>query len=123
MRALLAVVLATPLLAPAAGAQTSRGLFLQAQPDGSPLLPLPPARPGAPADPRAFQPAPTPNRDLYAPLGPRASNAPEFSPEMYTRKDTSRGDGLTQGSSSATSVERRARPAPGFSLHMPLQQQ
>ncbi len=123
MRALLAVVLATPLLAPAAEAQTSRGLFLQAQPDGSPLPPLPPARPGVPADPRVFQPAPTPNRDLYAPLGPRASNAPEFGPEVYTRKDTYRGEGLTQGSSNQTSVDRRARPAPGFSLRMPLQQE
>lgn len=123
MRVALTVVLAVPLLASAAGAQTSRGLFLQAQPDDSPLLPLPPARPGMPADPRAFQPAPTPNRDLYAPLGPRASNAPEFGPQVLTRKDTYRGEGLTQGSSNETSVDRRARPAPGFSLHMPLQQQ
>ena len=122
MRAALAILLTAPLLAPIAFAQTSRGLFLQAQPD-SPLPPLRPAQPGALPDPRAFQPAPTPNRDLYAPLGPRAGNAPEVGPGLFTRKDTYRGEGMTQGSSNETSVDRRARPAPGFSLHMPLQQQ
>jgi hypothetical protein len=122
MRPVVAALLVAPLLASAAAGQTARGLFLQAQPD-SPLLPVPPARPGAPPDPRVFQPAPTPNRDLYAPLGPRASNAPELAPEVYSRKDSYRGDGLTQGSSSENSVDRRAKPAPGFSLHLPLQQQ
>ncbi len=122
MRPVVAALLVVPLLAPAASAQTARGLFLQAQPD-SPLLPVPSARPGAPPDPRVFQPAPTPNRDLYAPLGPRSSNAAELGPELYTRKDTYRGEGMTQGSSNETSVDRRARPAPGFSLRMPLQQQ
>ena len=122
MRALLAVALAMPLLASVAGAQTSRGLVLQAQPNDSPLPRPPPARPGAPVDPRAFQPAPTPNRDLYEPLGPRASNAPELAPGVFTRQDTYRGEAMTQGSSSETSVDRKARPAPGFSLRMPLQQ-
>ena len=122
MKPLLAVVLAMPLLAPAAGAQTSRGLVLQAQPDNSPLPLRSPVRPGLPVDPRAFQPAPTPNRDLDEPLGPRASNAPELGPGVFTRKDAYRGEALTQGSSSETSVDRRAHPAPGFSLRMPLQQ-
>ena len=121
----LALLMATPLLAAllAEGvqAQTTRGLFLQAQPD-SPLLPAPPARPGAPPDPRVFQPAPTPNRDLYAPLGPRASNAPELGPEVYSRKDSYRGEGLNSGASNEGSLDRRTKPAPGFSLHMPLQQ-
>ena len=127
MRGVLAILLAAPLLAPVAYAQTllaqtSRGLSLEAQPD-SPLLPLPPARPGARPDPRAFQPAPTPNRDLYAPLGPRASNAPGLMPEVYSRKDSRRGEGLNAGASNEGAVDRRTMPAPGFSLHMPLQQQ
>ena len=122
MKALFALMLAVMSLATAAGAQTPRGLVLQAQPDASPLPPLSPARPGAPADPRAFQPAPTPNRDLYEPLGPRASNSPELGPGVFTRKDTYRGEAMTQGSSNETSVDRRAHPAPGFSLRMPLQQ-
>ena len=119
---LAAPLLAVPLLVKGVQAQTSRGLFLQAQPD-APLLPLPPARPGAPLDPRVFQPAPTPNRDLYAPLGPRASNSPEFGPEVYSRKDSRRGEGLNAGASNEGSLDRRTMPAPGFSLHMPLQQQ
>ena len=119
---LAAPLLAAPLLAKGAQAQNTRGLFLQAQPE-APLLPLPPARPGAPLDPRVFQPAPTPNRDLYAPLGPRAGTAPELMPEVYSRKDSRRGEGLNAGASNEGSLDRRTTPAAGFSLHMPLQQQ
>ena len=119
---LAAPLLAVPLVVRGAQAQSTRGLFLQAQPE-APLLPLPPARPGAPPDPRVFQPAPTPNRDVYAPLGPRASTAPELAPEVYSRKDSRRGEGVNAGASNEGSLDRRTMPAAGFSLHMPLQQQ
>jgi len=115
------LTLAALFAAPAAVAQ-GRGIVLQAQPPAAPF-------PGTPAGPRIgpapnrFQPAPTPNRDYDAPAAPRAGNAPQFKPGLFTRGETYRGDGFSRGSTSDSEVQRRARPAPGFSLRMPLQQQ
>lgn len=117
MLAALLVLASMPVLA-----QAPRGIVLQAQPT-SPLLPVLPAPLRLQPAPGEFQPAPTPNRDVDAPLGPRASNAPQVSPGLFTRKDQYRGDGYARGSTSETDVERRAKPAPGFNLRLPLQQQ
>lgn len=104
-----------------------RGLNLQATPhgQGSVLLPLPPTPPRVrqPSAGPSYDPAPTPNRDLDAPLGPRASGAPELAPGLFTRGQQFRGDGYSAGSSAQSEQERRARPGAGFKLRMPLQQQ
>ncbi len=120
MRAAL-LALAALSAAPAALAQ-GRGVVLQAQPPAAPFPGVPAGRRVGPA-PNAFQPAPTPNRDYDAPAAPRAGNATEFKPGLFTRGETYRGDGFSRGSTSESDVQRRARPAPGFSLRMPLQHQ
>ena len=121
MRSSLAALLVV-LMAPAAAAQAQRGIVLQAQPS-SPLLPVPPTRPRAAPAPGGYEPAPTPNRDVDAPLGPRASNAPQVGPSLFTRKDLYRGDGYARGSTSETEVEKRVKPGAGFNLRLPLQPQ
>ena len=122
--AVLAPVLAV-ILAPGPGYAQQRGLNLQATPRDSALLPLPPApprvRPSSPGP--TYDPAPTPNRDLDAPLGPRASGAPELAPGLFTRGQQYRGDGYSAGSTAQAEQERRARPGAGFKLRMPLQGQ
>jgi len=105
---------------PAAFAQ-GRGIVLQAQPPAS-TLPGVRVPPAAGPPPGAFQPAPTPNRDFEAPVGPRAGNAPQVGPGIFTRKELYRGEGFARGSTSETEVEKRVRPGAGFSLRMPLQQ-
>lgn len=115
------------VLASGPGYAQQRGFNLQATPQGqgSVLLPLPPAPPRIrpPSSGPSYDPAPTPNRDLDAPVGPRASNAPELAPGLFTRGQQYRGDGYSAGSSAQSEQERRARPGAGFKLRMPLQQQ
>ncbi|GAC1344482.1 MAG: hypothetical protein NVSMB18_22160 [Acetobacteraceae bacterium] len=89
-------------------------------PEDTSLLPAPapPPRRIVPASP--YQPAPLPNRDLNAPLGPRASNAPSVAPKLFTRSDQYRGDGYAPGSTAQIEQERRVKPGAGFNLRMPL---
>jgi hypothetical protein len=100
-----------------------RGLNLQASPPSSPLLPLPPAPPGAKRSRPNYDVAPTPNRDLDAPTGPRANAAPELEPGLFTRGQQYRGEGYSSGSSAQAEQERRIRPGAGFKLHLPFQSQ
>ncbi len=118
------MTLALAVLGVVPGAWAQRGgIVLQAQPPASPTLPGT-AGPSGPAPRvRSFEPAPTPNRDYEAPAGPRASNAPQVAPGLFTRKDVYRGEGFSRGSTSESDTERRVKPAPGFSLRMPLQPQ
>lgn len=112
-------------LLPSPGRAQNRGLNLQATPQGSLLLPLPPAPPrGGPSPPLPnYDPAPTPNREIDAPQGPRAGNSTELAPGLFTRGQQYRGDGYSPGSSAQAEQERRARPGAGFKLRMPLQQE
>jgi len=118
------VVVALLLLLSVPAWPQHRGLNLQATPQRSPLLPLPPAPPsGGPPSAPSFDLAPTPNRDLDAPSGPRASTAPELAPGIFTRSQQYRGEGYSTGSSAQSEQERRLRPGAGFKLRMPLQQE
>ncbi len=108
--------------APAAALGQGRGIVLQAQPQASPLLPIPSTPQSSPTS-REFQPAPLPNRDYEAPAGPRASNSAELAPGVFTRKELYRGEGFSPGSTSAAETDRRAKPGAGFNLRMPLQSQ
>lgn len=118
-------IIALILLMPSPGWAQRRGLNLQATPQGSPLLPVPPAPPSASPPPPGpnYDVAPTPNRELAAPLGPRASTAPELEPGIFTRGNQYRGEGYSAGSSAQSEQERRARPGAGFKLRLPLQPQ
>ena len=126
MRHFAAVVapLSLVLLLPAPALPQHRGLNLQARPP-SPLLPLPPTPPGtAAAGPSSpYDVAPTPNRDLDAPAGPRTGAAPELAPGIFTRSEQYRGEGYSAGSSAQAEQERRVRPGAGFKLRLPLQSQ
>ena len=107
------------------GRAQQRGLNLQAAPQGSLLLPRPPTPPSTTPSPSGpnYDLAPTPNRDIDAPQGPRASNAPALAPGIFTRGQQYRGEGYSAGSSAQAEQERRALPGAGFKLRMPLQQQ
>lgn len=119
------LVLTLALVVPALGWAQQRGLNLQAIPRQSPLLPVPPTPPRrGPAQPGPnYDPAPTPNREIDAPQGPRASNAPDLAPSLFTRGQQYRGEGFSAGSSPQAEQERRARPGAGFKLRLPLQQE
>lgn len=119
-----AVVIAPLLLLSMPAWPQHRGLNLQATPQRSPLLPLPPAPPSSgPSSMPDYDLAPTPNRDLDAPSGPRASKNPELAPSLFTRSEQYRGEGYSAGSSAQSEQERRLRPGAGFKLRMPLQQE
>lgn len=118
-----AVPLSLMLLLPMPALPQHRGLNLQATPPQSPLLPVPPIPPSpAPTGP-GYDLAPTPNRDLDAPAGPRTGTAPELVPGFFPRGEQYRGDGYSAGSSAQAEQERRVRPGAGFKLRLPLQQQ
>lgn len=94
-----------------------RGISLQLQS----VQGLPQPAPGRLlAPPSAFEPAPLPNRDVDAPAGPRASYDPEFSPELFSRHGTYRGEGFSPGSSADGPQEKDSRPAAGFNITMPF---
>lgn len=118
------LMVATALLLPATGrAQPQRGLNLRPAPPPSPFLPLPPAPPRVGSSPGSiYDLAPTPNRDLDAPLGPRATTDPQLAPSLFTRGQQYRGEGFSGGSTAQAEQERRAQPGAGFKLRMPLQQ-
>ena len=67
--------------------------------------------------------APTPNRDLYAPLAPRAGTSPELAPSLFTRGRQYRGEGFSEGSTAQSAQDNKAQPGAGFKLRMPLQGQ
>ncbi len=117
-----AAPLSLVLLLPTPALPQHRGLNLQAP---SPLLPLPPVPPSAPpaGSGSGYDVAPTPNRDLDAPAGPRAGATPELTPGLFPRGEQYRGDGYSAGSSAQAEQERRVRPGAGFKLRLPLQQQ
>ncbi len=128
MRRIVAALMVGALLSPPGWAQR-RGLNLQATPQGSALLPAPPARPlGTPTRPGGqpgpnYDVAPTPNRDIDGPQAPRASNSPELAPGLFTRGQQYRGEGYSPGSSAQSAQERRAQPGAGFKLRLPFQQE
>ncbi len=112
------------LLLPAPALPQHRGLNLQATPPSLPL-PLPPTPPlgGAPGTGPNYDLAPTPNRDLEVPAGPRAKAAPQLAPGLFTRSEQYRGEGFSAGSTAQAEQERRIRPGAGLKLRLPLQSQ
>ena len=67
-----------------------------------------------------FDAAPIPNQDAFAPTT-RATNDASIAPNVFTRKDQYRGEGIQPNSSAQTQEDRKALPGAGFSLRMPLQ--
>ena len=113
------------LLLPVPALPQHRGLNLQAAPPASPLLPLPPTPPpgGAAGAGPNYDLAPTPNRDLDVPAGPRAKAAPQLAPGFFSRSEQYRGEGFSAGSTAQAEQERRVRPGAGLKLRLPLQSQ
>lgn len=124
MNPLVALIAAAVALPGPAYAQ-QRGLNLQTAPRPQPFLSAPNSSPReAPLLPGpSYDLAPTPNRDLDAPAGPRASAAPQLAPSLFTRGQQYRGEGFSSGSTAQAEQERRAQPGAGFKLRLPLRQQ
>ena len=67
----------------------------------------------------AFEPAPIPNQDLFAPVQ-RASEDPQLNPAIFKPNTQFRGDGVLPGSSAQNYEERHMMPAAGLNLNVPL---
>lgn len=69
-----------------------------------------------------FTPAPLPNSDASAPilrtLGPETA---QFTPGLFQRETTFRGNGYTPGSTVDGNEQRRFNPSPGINMKVPLQ--
>lgn len=120
MRRVWVALLAFPLLA---ASPPQRQLSLGVPRTDMPLFGATAPAPVAPRTNSNYAPAPLPNRDVTGPQGPRASNAPSFSPSLFTRSDQYRGEAFFPGSTAQSEQEKRAKPAAGLSLHMPLTDQ
>ena len=116
MKTVWILALGFPLMA---AAPLQRPLTLAVPADGGFTL-SPPATPGAVP---SFQPAPLPNRNVFTPQGPRASNEPTLAPTLFTSRTQFRGDGFSPGSTAQSQQEKNVKPGAGFSLHMPLSPQ
>lgn len=77
------------------------------------------AGPPAPSNAPAFEPAPMPNQDLFAPVQ-RASEDPQINPTVFKPSTQFRGDGLLPGSTSQGYEERHMLPGYGVNLSVPL---
>ncbi len=69
--------------------------------------------------PERFEPAPTPNLDIDAPLTVTSSGA-VVAPTLLGQKATYRGEGFVQGSSPQVVQQSRHMSLPGISLRVPL---
>ena len=109
------LALALPLMA---AAPLDRPITLTVPSDSTISLSAPSPSKGVPN----FAPAPLPNREL-APTTDRASTEPTLGPTLFTSRTQFRGDGFSPGSTAQGDQEHRAKPAAGFSLHMPMTSQ
>jgi hypothetical protein len=114
--ALLGLAAATMAASPPSGSFNSGLVYQEAT--------IAPMTGTAPAEPPAegYTPAPVPDADQAAPvqrqLGPPQA---ELTPGIFTAQSTYRGEGYTPGSSIEGTENRNVKPAPGFSLNVPLQ--
>jgi hypothetical protein len=77
------------------------------------------ATPTAPSNAPAYEPAPMPNHDLFAPVQ-RASEDPQLSPTLFKPGTQFRGDGFSAGSTSQSYEERNMKPGYGVNFSVPL---
>ena len=100
----LQIALITVLLAAPAFGQTATNPDFQAETTG-----------------HAFEPAPMPNADIYAPLPQTGDpHAAQFSPRLFQPNTQFRGDGFSPGSTAQGAEMGRVFPAPGVSVKVPL---
>ncbi len=112
------LILLAPLVA-AAAPRGQRPFELQVRPSTPLLEPLlPPALATQPGP--AYQPAPMPDRSLALPDRP-AQASTEFTPTLFHRDNSFRGEGFSPGSSAQSDENKHVTPGAGFSLHMPIQ--
>jgi len=82
-------------------------------------LPIPPIPPAEVAS--NYEAAPTPGQIGAAPGGPQGPRGPELSPTLMTPKQFYQGEGFLAGSTVQSEQQRKAKPAAGFNLTVPLQ--
>jgi hypothetical protein len=96
------------------------GFSLGAAPAGQiarEILPIPPIPPDMPS---TLEAAPVPNSRLSAPVTAHA-RGPEVTPTVMSPKRIYQGEGFLAGSAMQSEQQRKARPAPGLNLTVPLQ--
>jgi len=82
-------------------------------------LPVPPIPPDEVAS--NYEAAPTPGQIGAAPGTAQGPRGPELSPTLMTPKQFYQGEGFLAGSTVQSEQQRKAKPAAGFNLTVPLQ--
>jgi len=82
-------------------------------------LPIPPIPPAEVAS--NYEAAPTPGQIGAAPGAAQGPRGPELSPTLMTPKQFYQGEGFLAGSTVQSEQQRKAKPAAGFNLTVPLQ--
>ena len=103
----------------AAGAAPPNSFTITPPPDFNASVRKPAKPPATPAVP-GFTAAPTPNSETAVPTT-EASKDPSLTPGFFTRHDQYRGEGISASSSAQAGQDRRAKPAAGLNLTVPLQ--
>lgn len=88
-----------------------------AQGSGKQSLPIPPIPPDVPVS--RYEAAPTPNL-VNAPTVSQPAPGAEVRPTLMGPKQFYQGEGFLNGSTVQSEQQRRARPAAGFNLTVPL---
>ena len=118
MRVLVPLLFVAALAVPqSAGAQGGTAQARRAAAVEPPImLPVPPIPPDAPS---LLEAAPTPN-SIAAPVAAQAPRGAELTPTLMGPKQVYQGDGFLTGSTVQSEQQRRAKPAAGFNLTVPL---
>lgn len=80
-------------------------------------LPIPPIPPDAPLT--SYEAAPMPG-NVTAPVVPQGPRGAELSPTLMGPKQFYQGEGFLSGSTVQSEQQRKAKPAAGFNLTVPL---
>ena len=80
-------------------------------------LPIPPIPPDVTDN--NFETAPTPGR-IVAPTAAQTPHGPELTPTLMGPKQFYQGEGFLSGSTVQSEQQRKAKPAAGFNLTVPL---
>jgi len=81
------------------------------------MLPIPPIPPDIPAS--SYEEAPLPG-NAAAPVAGQAPRGPELTPTLMGPKQFYQGEGFLSGSTVQSEQQRKAKPAAGFNLTVPL---
>lgn len=96
------------------GVSHAQGATRRAAEEALPIPPVPPAEPL-----RSYEAAPMPG-NVTAPVTPQGPRGAELSPTLMGPKQFYQGEGFLSGSTVQSEQQRKAKPAAGFNLTVPL---